>query len=147
MNQVFQARKYNSGRLFSGFKASYMILRQHKFPWEYPQKEEAYLCRYDSDRVFRQENERAKACAVKYVGKDYRNEYDLVAWIQKARHEKVISFIQEFIEADSAKQWTGYRIMLTMEQGWPILTLEMYAQTKESNTKVYSRRIAPNVEA
>ena len=146
MKTVFPAKRYQPGQMGSLGKASYMILKQHDFPWEFPDEEVNLFLEEDSDRVFAQRHEHAHACVKKHTK---GGELSLGSWFKAATDKEVLEFIKEFIQADPSITWTGYRILGTVHRGngFPVFTLQIFAKPVNSKTKVYSGCIAPNVES
>lgn len=146
MPYVFPAKPYRFGQMGSMGDAAYMILKQFQFPHEYAENEKNCFCRWDSDRVFQQQNDHANACVKKHTGK---GPLALEFWFDRSSDEQVLEFIKEFLKADPNVKWTGYRVLGSVHRGngYPIFTLELFAKPADSTTEVYSGRIAPNVES
>ena len=139
---VMLANPRGSGSMSSMGNASYMLIRQFQFPFKY--KEIEKIIGQDSDQSISFDYNHAKSCLKRHTG---GFEGFLEIWFSKANDTEIISFIKEFIKADKSINWTGYRILGSVDpRGYPVWTLDLFSKNPKSNTKVYSNFDAPNVK-
>lgn len=142
--RVYPATPYQYGRLGSLGDASYMLLRQYRFPDTYSEKDELIV--RDHDRCMDQDYEHARRCFKEHTG---TGECGLQAWLERATDEQVIKFLEDILKVDRNIGWTGYRITGTVNRGngFPVWSLSLFAKHPQSDTKVYTGEDAPNVQA
>lgn len=142
MRTVQLANPFRPASLGSLGDANLMIVRQYNFPLTYDESE--HHCSGDHDRFMQQEYATATACIKKYTG---TGEGILEQWFRESADKKILSFIRDYLHADTRIAWTGYRIRgsVHMGSGHAVWSLELFSKNPASDTKVYSDRKAPNV--
>ena len=142
--EVFLAEPKDMSRNFSLGNASYMLLRQYKFPHIYSDHLDK-LTDNDHDRCFDQDFEHATKCLKQHTGKT--GKYAIGDWIEKASDRQIIAFLTDILKVGKeATKWTGYRIMVTITpSGGSVWTLQLFAKNPNSKTIVYTGEKAPNI--
>lgn len=142
MCSVLIAEPYRHGAMGSLGNARYMLIRQFRFPFKYSESDK--IMSADHDRCFMWDREHAKRCFKEHTG---RGELTFEYWAQSAKDEAIFAFLKDILKADSNIEWTGYRIMGTVNcsSGYPVWSLELFAKHPKSRTKVYTGEPAPNV--
>lgn len=125
-------------------KTSYMLIRQYQFPDVY-YRDMDILLSADDDRCFMWDYKYTRRCFTEHLG---TGEGALERWAMSATLEKIMAFLKDILKADEATNWTGFRIMGTVNRanGFPVWTFQLFAKHPETDTKVYSGLDAPNVE-
>ena len=143
--KVYLAEAYRYGAMGSLGNATYMLLRQWNFPNEYEQGKDIHVAA-DSDRLVSWNYKRTQECFEKHT---LTRELGFEQWLEKASEEQVMSFLKDFLEADTKVQWTGFRVLGTVHRGngYPVYTMELFAKHPSTKTEVYTGREAPNVKA
>lgn len=142
MRRVYTAKPYQYGQLGSFGKATYMLIRQYKFPDTYEDAEQ--ILSADSDRCFMWDHEHAGRCFKEHTG---TGEGGLERWVQTAAPKAVLEFLVDLLKVDSEVKWSGFRVMGTVgPNGYVVWSLSLFAKRRGSKTKVYSGERAPNVE-
>lgn len=141
MPRVYVAEPYRYGALGSLGDAQYMLIRQYRFPLNYTESDK-YMSA-DSDRCFQRNYDHARQCFQKYTK---TGEGGLESWVRGASDEEIINFLKDILKADSAIQWTGYRILGTVrrDNGYVVWSFQLFANI--SGIKVYTGPAAPNVK-
>lgn len=143
MPRVLRATPFVQGAMDSLGHATLMYIRQFQFPDSYRDNEKYKVA--DSDRCVQWDRAHVERCLDKYaVG----SESGLGWWVERQKSDElVLLFLVELLKADPRVIWTGYRVLGSVRRGngYPVWTLELFAKSPESNTKVYSSHIAPNV--
>lgn len=141
-NRVYPAEPYRPCDMGSFGKASYMLIRQFRFPDTYAEGEKHHY--WDSDRCFSNDYDNTRRCFTQHTG---TGELNLENWLVRAKDQKVINFLVDVLKADKSVAWTGYRVLGTVNRsnGYPVWTLEIFAKDPKSDTQVYSGQVAPNV--
>jgi hypothetical protein len=145
MFQVTPAQPYHFPQMRSTGNATYMLVRQFQFPDEF-QEHEPLISR-DSHRCLKVDPERTLDCFRRHTGYPM-DELDI--WARATSDEDVLAFIKDLlkdqlVEMDAKIQWTGYRILGTVNNGYTIWTLQLFAKDPASDTTVYSGMDAPNI--
>lgn len=147
MRTVTPANRY--GDMGSLGDARNKLICQYQFPHEYDPKLDRIIS-FDHDRLYEQDYERTSAIFNKYLGTGGNYLTMLAYWLEDGRitHKKILEMIKELLEADPTIEWTGYRILGTVNRsnGAPVHSLQLFAKGKDSKTKVYTGNKAPNVE-
>lgn len=144
MKTVYRAETYRHGAMGSLGDASCMLITQHQFPSEYDSDLDKWTG-WDHDRIMQQQYAHESRCFQEHTG---TGELGLEEWVQiNARPGKVLAFIKDILEADPDVEWTGYRIMGTVNRGsgYPVWTLDLFSKHPDSNTKVFDTKDAPNL--
>ena len=141
--KVILAEMYRYGAMGSFGDASDMLLRQFQFPYEYDERD-SMVGAYD-DRIRQQKYEHYQECFQKHIPADSSFE----RWLRSASNIQVVSFLKDVLEADVSVEWTGYRVTGTVDKsnGYPVYYFELFGKHPETDTKVYSDFMAPNVRA
>lgn len=139
---VILAEPYNFGAMHSLGNADNMLLRQFNFPYEYDERD-TMIGTYH-DRIQQQEYEHCQECFGKYIPADSSFE----RWLRSTSNTRVLSFLKDMLKADPAVNWTGYRVTRSVHgsNGNPIYYFALFAKHPETDTRVYSDFIAPNVK-
>ncbi len=143
MMQVVKANPYVSSEMGSTGNASYMLIRQFQFPYNYNERKDRHLIQ-DHDRIEQRNYEFARKCFAKHTRK---GSMGLGDWAKVATNEQILAFLEEMLQADKTAKWTGYRIMGTVHRGHggAVYTLELFAKNPDTQTEVYTGQDAPNV--
>jgi hypothetical protein len=141
--QVNSAKPYKLANMGSHGKASSMFIRQFNFPDTYNDELDSYESN-DHDLIMRTDSEHSYECFKRHT---HSTELLFETWALKAYDQKIIIFLKDIMRADSAINWTGYRIRGTVnvDNGFPVWTLELFAKHPNSDTVVYTGEKAPNV--
>lgn len=120
-----------------------MLLRQHKFPDTYDERDK--LVSADHDRIQSWDWDHAKRCWQKHLG---TGPLAIGDWAKTASVERIMEFVKDALKLDSSVKWTGFRILGTVNRsnGYPVFSIQAFAKHPESKTKVYSGARAPNVK-
>lgn len=142
--EVLLAEPYRPMELGSFGKATYMLLRQHKFPHFYERHVDEIMS-VDHDRCLMWDREHATRCFKEHGS----NEMSLERWVQSASSKRLFAFLIDILKAEECHpgvKWTGFRIMGTVNRsnGYPVWSFDLFAN--KSKTKVYSEGHAPNVK-
>ncbi len=141
-HQVLHAEPIGSGNLMSIGRASYMLIKQYNFPNTYEKKEKLYSA--DSDRLESWDSQRFKTSLEKYYKDCYPNSIHYA--VEKKSDEDNLKAIIEISNADSETNWTGYRVMGSVDGGGRnVYTFQLFQKNPDSKTEVYSNNDAPNV--
>lgn len=140
--KVILAEPYNFGAMHSLGNADNMLLRQFNFPYEYDERD-TMIGTYH-DRIQQQEFEHYQECFGRHIPADSSFE----RWLRNTSNTHVLSFLKDMLKADPAVNWTGYRVTGSVDRGngYPIYYFSLFAKHPETDTKVYSDFIAPNVK-
>lgn len=124
-------------------KASYMLIRQHQFPNIYNPKLDK-MAGWDHDRIMQQQYAHGTRCFNEHTG---TGDLGFEGWVKSADPTRVIAFLRDILKADPAVEWTGFRILGTVNRGngYPVWTLQLFARHPRSNTEVFDGQDAPNV--
>lgn len=148
MTQVILAEPFRFMALSSLGDATFMLLRQHKFPLEYAENVDV-LTTADHDRCLMWDYKHATACFEKHLK---TGELGLPGWLGKddVTDEDVMAFLKDILKAEEhypGVKFTGYRIMGTVNRsnGQSVFTLELFCN--KSRTKTYSGSNSPNVKS
>lgn len=143
MHTVYQAEAYRSNAMGSFGDASYMLIRQHQFPYDYDPDKDKMIGR-DHDRIMQQQFEHGIRCFQKHIG---TGDMGLESWLQRATPEQVLDFLKDILNADASVEWTGFRILGSVHRGngYPVWTLELFAKHPETSTKVFNTENATNL--
>jgi hypothetical protein len=143
MPTVYQAEPFDITQVGSMGNASCMFICQHDFPNSFSAEDK--LITADHDRCMDRDYSRYNQIIQKFTG---FGEGGLWQWLRENSKKRVMQFMIEFLEADSTVNWTGCRAMLTVHRGngWPVVTLQLFAKHPGSKTKIYSGANAPNVQ-
>lgn len=140
---VLEAEPFNANQTGSFGNASYMLLRQHRFPHDFEDHER--LTGADSDRLAQWDRARYEAVMRERPQPEatgYQN------WLQSCSPSRMLPFLVKLLGADSNVEWTGYRILVSVNKsnGYPVYSFELFAKDPRSATNVYSGHEAPNVK-
>jgi len=140
--QVQSAEPYRYGELGSLGRASGMLIRQFQFPSKYSPEDKFISA--DGDRCLQWDHDHARRCFTEHTGK---GELGLGDWVGRATDEQMITFIVDLLKADASVEWTGYRVLGTVNRsnGFPVWTLQLFAKHPDSDTEVFTGPGAPNV--
>ena len=132
------ASKYHVNTLINN-----VLVQQFNFPFTY-EADLDVLIGEDNDTLLKIKPKRTARCFLQHT------EYDekfLRKWLKDCSNEKVIDFIKDLIEADSEIEWTGYRILATINpsKGNTYWRFELFSKHPNSSTAVYTGELAPNV--
>jgi hypothetical protein len=143
MPTVMKANVYIPGELGSFGHGEYMLLRQEDFPDEYDLTTDKMI-QADHDRCLMWHYDEFRAACKKWLN---TGELAIEQWIQTARKEDCIGFLVDAMKADKHVNWTGFRVLGTVNRsnGYPVFSLYLFAKGKDSKTVVYSGALAPNV--
>lgn len=143
MKEVSPANPFKENSLGSSGTASNMLVRQYQFPNRYEDNEKMEA-EY-SDYLWRRDEDYTRNCVEKHAGMP--GEGILYNWIPKARDMQILNFIIDVLKSDKNVQYTGYRILATVDQsrGHVVWYFQLFAKDPNSTTKVYSELKAPNV--
>lgn len=141
--KVYPAQRYQYGQLRSLGTAAYMLIRQFQFPNEYDDKLDQRI-EADSDRCLMIDYENTSRCFNEHTGAGGGG---LESWLQTAKDADVIVFLTDILKADKTINWTGYRVLGTVDRsnGYVVWSFELFAKHPESATEVYTGCKAPNV--
>jgi hypothetical protein len=142
---VLIAQNYDPSEMGSFGKASYMILTQYNFPFNYDDDLDKIISA-DDDRIFSWDYSYARKVYNKYLK---TGELHLREWCTTNKPEKVLAFCKEILKADTSIDWNGYRILYTVNRsnGYPVFSIQLFYKHPDSDTKVYSKIYdVPNVE-
>jgi hypothetical protein len=144
MNRVYPATPYRSEALGSSGNARCMLIRQYCFPNTY--SEEDKLQSKDHDRIMCGDFDHFTLCLEKYGMS--QSDFERGGWFRKEKDERIIRFMAEFMKADKDVNWTGYRVMATVNRssnGHSVFSLSLFCKHPKTDTAVYSAEDAPNV--
>lgn len=144
MGQVLRAEAYRFGALHSFGNARYMLMQQYNFPDKYSNKDKIECA--DSDRIYSWDYQHACDVHNKYRG--LPGDMGMESWLHQGKPEEVMAFIKELLKADPNVEWTGFRVLGTvnMSNGYTVWSYELFAKHPESNTAVFTGPNAPNVK-
>jgi hypothetical protein len=144
MRGVIIAAPYRSHELGSLGLASNMYIRQFQFPHTYSEADQ--YTQIDLDRIFL--DPYTRSVFEKY---GVRGERSFPGWVRGAWDKDVLAFLSElvphFTNSEPLGQWTGYRVMGTVNpsNGYLVCHLELFSKHDQSETPVYTGQRAPNV--
>lgn len=144
MRETLMAEPYRHGALHSFGTAQYMLMCQHDFPHTYEDREQ--MLSADSDRLFSWDYAHSSAVHQKY--RDVMGDQSLESWLNSNKVNEIMAFIKELLKADSTIEWTGFRVLGTVNRsnGYTVWSYQLFAKDPKSKTKVYSGYLAPNVK-
>jgi hypothetical protein len=139
MPQVYPAEPYRAGALHSLGRASYMLMRQFKFPHTF--REDEQLISTYSDRI-----DDAKLRTVLHRHAGSYDDLRLENWFRTATHGRIQELLKELLEADLSTTWTGYRVTGSVAgNGHTVWYFELFSRRPESHTAIYTNELSPNV--
>lgn len=144
MPKVFSAKPYRFGAMGGFGDAAYMLIRQYQFPVdEYEEGEE--LLGADHDRCVMWDPDHAHRCFAEHTG---TGSLGFESWARNSDPKKILAFIKAILKADPNIEWTGFRVMGTVNRsnGFSVWTLELFAKSPISRTKVTSEDIPESLE-
>ena len=143
MPRVIVAEPFDQSKLGSMGTAVFMLLRQQNFPFLHSDLDT--FERADHDHILKHNRPRAERLISTYT---HSTEALLWEWVRKASNPRLLQFMIAYLDSDPTIKWTGYRAMATIHKGngATIVTFELFAKHKLSDTKVYSGEKAPNVK-
>lgn len=143
MQTVYQAEQPRYGAMGSLGDASYMLIRQHRFPHEYDPDLDK-MTGWDHDRIMQQQYEHGRRCF-----KEHTNTGDggLQGWAEKATPEQILAFLKDILKASDDVEWSGFRILGSVNRGngYPVYTLQLFAKHPDSQTEVFDTENAPHL--
>lgn len=144
MRTVLLAEPHRWGALHSFGDAEYMLMSQHDFPHTYEAHEQ--MVSADSDRLFSWDHDHSSAVHQKYRG--VMGDQGLESWLSGGSTQEIMAFVKEILKADPTIEWTGYRVLGTVNRsnGYTIWSYQLFAKDPQSKTQVYSNSVAPNVK-
>lgn len=143
MQTVYKAEQPRCGAMGSFGDASYMLIRQHQFPHEYDPDLDKITGR-DHDRIMQQDYEHGNRCFEEHTN---TGDGGLQWWAEEATPEQIFAFLKDILKADEDVEWTGFRILGTVNRGngYPVYTLQLFAKHPDSQTKVFDTENAPHL--
>lgn len=145
MNRVLTASApYFFGGLDSLSRGRQLLMRQYRYPDTYDARDSH--TGDDHDRIESGHGHaHARACYQKHL--KTLGGAGIGFWVRETTHAKALAFCVEFLKADPAVAWTGYRVLGTVNvsSGHTVWTISVFAKHPESDTQVYSGENAPNV--
>lgn len=132
------------GNLGSFGRGEYVLMRQIDFPDSYDPRDQIHSA--DHDRIMAWHGlAHVQDCCQKYTG---TGDMGIGNWAKTAAANLVLDFCVAMLQADPTVQWTGCRILGTVNRsnGYVVWSIQVFAKHSESNTKVYSGTTAPNVQ-
>lgn len=140
---VGRAEMYNDSELGSFGTASGMYIRQFEFPETYDRNSEKFLS-LDHDRLLQWDHAHASMCFREYTG---TGDVGFATFARQSADKNVMAFIRAVTKADETINWTGYRILASVNRatGYVVWTLQLFAKNPKGSTKVYTGENAPNV--
>ncbi len=143
MARVYQAEAPRYGAMGSLGNASYMLIAQYQFPDEYDSDLDQMMG-WDHDRIMQHQFEHGRRCFKEH---GVQGELGLDSWAKLAPPEKVLAFLKDILKADATVNWTGWRILGTLNRsnGYPVWTLALFAKHPKSQTEVFNTNNAPNL--
>ena len=142
--QVLPATPFVGGAQLGSYgRGTHVLMRQHEFPDTYDPPLDR-MTGDDHDRVQSRDIRRASDCIRKHTGS---GDMGLGYWARSAKAADVLAFCKEFLQADPAVEWTGFRILGTVNRasGYVVWSIGLFAKHPSTDTKVYSGENAPNV--
>lgn len=141
MKEVLMANPYTSRTdLGSLGNAEYVLIRQHNFPHFYNDSD--VVLSADHDRCLMWDRRHALDCCQRHMG---NGELYIQTFVSTASPSVVLDFLKDLLKANPEKNWTGWRVMGTVNRsnGYPVYSLQLFANN--SGVEVYSSQSAPNV--
>lgn len=126
--------------------AAYMLMNQHGFPHLYDPDAGDRVESADHDRLLSWHGHDHWTRCLERHGGDAR--FGFENWLQNARPEALMGFIRDLLKLDLRREWTGFRILYTVNRsnGYPVYSLQAFSKGENSTTEVYSGHHAPNVQ-
>lgn len=148
MNRAYIAESYRPMQLGSLGNASYMLLSQFDFPSTFEESEQFWS--RDSDRLQEHDSDHVAGCLRRFnCGFESFNSTlaaELEGWILRQSPKDLLDFVADLLNATSYANWTGYRIMGTVnDRGHAIYSFQLFARDPNGTTEVYTGEPAPNV--
>lgn len=129
-NLVILAVPYQSEVFELYGNASYMLIRQFKFPFDF--REDEKLISIWSNQ-FQQYD--ATFFAKSFSNSNQTFEY----WLRRAEEKNILIFLKKLLKLDEVVVWSGFRVLGTITESKQILfTFEVFSKRPGSNTKVYT---------
>jgi hypothetical protein len=119
-----------------------MLLRQYRFPHQYSNGEMLVTSRSNNSNEWSPE----------YFEKWFGGFNEIIGeafnyWLQREDKKKILTFLKQVMRADESINWTGWRILATQVNGYPVFIHQLFARKPNSHTRVYSgNQLAPNVK-
>lgn len=128
------------GDLGSFGKAEYRLMRQYKFPSEFDQHKDKFTTA-DHDRCLMWDHNHATRVIREHTG---GGDQRIGQWAQTASEKAIFDFLIAILKTDE-KDWTGFRIMGTVNRsnGYVVWSLQLFKNG--SGVAEYSGDTAPNV--
>ena len=138
---VMKANPYYFNCLGSLSKGEGVLLRQHEFPNDYDSSTDKFTGA-DHDRLFQWDYDHSRdACKNAFnTGEMYIQQFALTS-----SPASIMSFLKDILKADPSIEWTGFRILGTVNRsnGYPVFSLALFSN--QSGCITYSNDSAPNV--
>lgn len=139
--RVLAANAYgNLGSLGSG---SHVLMRQVGFPDTYDPRDKIHGADHDRIQSWHGYSEVDEVIR-RHTGS---GDMGIGYWAEKANSNEVLAFCKEILKADPDVEWTGCRVLGTVNRsnGYVVWSISVFAKHPESDTLVYSDHHAPNV--
>ncbi|MEI7620445.1 MAG: hypothetical protein WCJ57_02645 [Candidatus Falkowbacteria bacterium] len=129
-NLVILATPYRPEALESYGNASYMLIRQFKFPFDYREDEELVTIWSNQSRQYD-----ALSFSKSFGDSDRTFEY----WLRRENEKNILTFLKKILRLDEKIVWSGFRVLGTItESGHTLFTFEVFSKSLGSGTKVYT---------
>lgn len=119
-----------------------MLLRQYRFPQQYS----------DNEILVTSHSNNAAEWIPEYFEKWFGGFNEIIGetfnyWLQREDRKKILVFLKQVMKTDEAITWTGWRILISQINGYPVFIYQLFARNPQSHTRVYSgNQLAPNVK-
>ncbi len=114
------------------------LIRQYQFPHQCTGLD-TLVCGFH-DRLLFRDSGRTRACFMRHTHRDCEF---FECWVREASDQEILAFIAEVL--DQSGEWTGYRILGSVESGKVVWMLELFRKHPQSMTQVFTGPTAPNV--